>query len=323
MSEAIMLTKQNNNILVTNQPLNLPKLKDGEVRIRHKAIGINFIDVEYFVNSDTKNNLIPGFEASGIIEEIHKNVKNFKVGDRVAYALGPIGAYCTKRNIHAKHIVKLRNSISYEQAAATLHKAMAAHYLLTKTFVVQSNTTLLIHAAAGGLGMFMTQIAKYCKAKVIGVVGSKDKVSNALSNGCDHVINSSEENFYDKVMSLTNNQGVDVVYDSVGKTTMEQSISCVNQLGLLVSVGNSSGIANNINFEAVRKNNIFITATNIFDYMSHNIEMKLTANIIFDLIEKKIIKDNIYQKYKLHEASLAIDNIANRKTIGSSVIIID
>jgi NADPH:quinone reductase len=301
--------------------IDLPKLKEGEVRIANKAIGLNYIDINYR-NGRYKINppSVLGFEASGVIEDVKGDVGSFKVGDRVAYATGGLGAYCQKRNIHNKFLVKIPDQISFEQAAAVLFKGMTAHFLLRRTCYIQEKMTILVHAAAGGVGTLLCQLAKHIGVKVIGTVGSKEKEKYAHSNGCKHVINYQEDDFVKRTMGITKNLGVNAVFDSVGKDTIHGSIKSLMPLGLLVSYGSSSGKIPPLSVRELSTNSIFFTSPSLFFYKQNKFDMTMTAVEIFALLEKGIIKDNIRARYKFEDIALAHADIENRRTMGSSII---
>ena len=216
--------------------------KDGEVQIKHSAIGLNYIDTYH------RSGLYPlplpsgiGLEAAGIIEKTGKNVGDFKVGDKVAYAAAPIGSYSSHRNYPVKSLVKVPDGIDLEVVATLMTKGLTTFYLLHKTYVVKSGQTILFHAAAGGVGQIFCQWAKSLGCSVIGTVGSDEKIDIAKKFGCDHVINYSKDDFQKKVMEITNEEGLPVVYDGVGKVTMEKSLGCLKMRGTFVSFGNASG----------------------------------------------------------------------------------
>jgi NADPH2:quinone reductase len=219
-----------------------------EVLIEHKAIGLNFIDTYH------RSGLYPlglpsgiGGEGSGIIKKIGSKVKDFSVGDHVAYAGTPLGSYSSERNYPTKNLVKIPNGINFDMAATLMTKGLTAYYLLYKTYPVSANETILFHAAAGGVGQILCQWAKSLGCKVIGTVGSEEKINIAKKNGCDFVINYSKENFPKKVLEITKGKGVPVVYDGVGKNTFADSIECLKIRGMMVSFGNSSGVLDPIN----------------------------------------------------------------------------
>lgn len=303
--------------------ITLPPLKNGEVRVRHTAIGLNFHDIEYRRGTiQTPLPATPGFEAAGYVEEVMGNVGDLKVGDRVAYAVAPMGAYCEARNIHHKYLINIPNHVSDQQAAALLFKGMTAHYLVARTYVIRPKIFVLIHAAAGGLGLLLTKLVKYSGGIVIGTVGCEEKVAIAKNNGCDYVIDYSKEDFHKKLIEITNNFGAEVVFDSVGNATYKKSLECVVPFGLMVCVGTSSGKIENFDIESTRENSIFVTAPSIFKYRQNRIEMVLSANEVFDLLAKNVISDNINLKYSFDQVQMAHHDIETRATVGSNIIVL-
>ena len=246
--EAVKILKTGGPEVLKIEKINLSKPGSDEVLIEHKAIALNFIDVYH------RSGLYPvelpsgiGAEASGIIKEIGPNVSNFSIGDKIAYSAVPLGAYSTHRIYKSKNLVKVPEGIDLALAATLMTKGLTTFYLLHKTYPVSSGETILFHAAAGGVGQIFCQWAKSLGCKVIGTVGSDEKIQIAKKNGCDEVINYSREDFAKKVMELTNGKGVPVVYDGVGKSTLEKSLKCLKTRGMMISFGNASGALSPIN----------------------------------------------------------------------------
>ena len=242
MTRVVKIEKTGGPEVLKLETINLEKPAPEEVTIEHKAIGLNFIDTYH------RSGLYPielpsviGAEGAGIIKEVGSKVKGFSVGDSVAYAGAPLGAYSSERNYPIKNLVKIPDGISCEVAATLMTKGLTAYYLLYKTYPVSSNETILFHAAAGGVGQVFCQWAKSLGCKIIGTVGSEDKVSLAKKNGCDFIINYSKDDFAKKVLEFTKEKGVPVVYDGVGKNTFHKSIECLKTRGMMVSFGNASG----------------------------------------------------------------------------------
>ena len=242
MTKAVRIEKTGGPEVMQLVDVDLPKPEPGEVRIRHTAIGLNYIDTYH------RSGLYPvklpsglGQEAAGVVEELGQGVTTLKVGDRVAYGNGPIGAYAQARNIPASRVVKIPDAISDETAAGMMLKGMTVRYLLRATYKVKAGETILLHAAAGGVGLIASQWAKALGATVIGTVGSEAKMEIAKAHGCAHVINSSTENVVARVKEITGGKGVPVVYDGVGQATFMTSLDCLSPRGLLVSFGNASG----------------------------------------------------------------------------------
>jgi NADPH2:quinone reductase len=303
--------------------VDLPPPGAGEVQIRHAAVGLNFIDV-YFRNGLYKAPHLPfvtGKEAAGVVTALGPDVGDFRVGDRVAYASAD-GAYSVERNVETKHLVKVPDEISLETAAAMMLKGMTAQYLLNRTFKVGPGTTLLFHAAAGGVGLIAGQWAKALGATVIGTAGSEDKVKLALDHGYDHVINYRTENFVDRVREITGGKGVDVVYDSIGRDTYPQSLDCLKRLGLFASFGQSSGPIENFSLATLaQKGALFATRPTLFTYIATREELVDCANALFDVVRSNKVRININQTYPLREVGQAHADLEARKTTGTTLLI--
>ncbi|WP_454849395.1 quinone oxidoreductase family protein [Rhizobium binxianense] len=303
--------------------VDLPPPGAGEVQIRHAAVGLNFIDV-YFRNGLYKAPHLPfvtGKEAAGVVTALGPDVDDFRVGDRVAYA-GADGAYSVERNVETKHLVNVPDEISLEAAAAMMLKGMTAQYLLNRTFRVGPETTLLFHAAAGGVGLIAGQWAKALGATVIGTAGSEDKVKLALDYGYDHVINYRTENFVDRVREITGGRGVDVVYDSIGRDTYPQSLDCLKRLGLFASFGQSSGPIENFTLAMLaQKGALFATRPTLFTYIATRGELVDCANALFDVVRSNKVRININQTYPLREVGRAHADLEARKTTGTTLLI--
>jgi len=295
----------------------------GEVRIRHEAVGLNFIDVYFRAGLYPAPNglpLVPGNEGAGIVTAVGEGVTRFKEGDRIAYA-GPIGAYAEERVIAAEKIVKVPDGIELDVAAGMMLKGMTAEYLLRRTHVVQPGDTILFHAAAGGVGLIAGQWAKALGATVIGTVGSAEKAELAAANGYDHVINYRTEDFVERVKDITGGKGVDVVYDSVGKDTFPGSLDCLRPRGLWASFGQSSGPIEPINIGILsQKGSLFATRPTLFTYIASREDLEASANALFDVVARGIVKIDINQRYKLAEAAQAHTDLEGRKTTGVTVL---
>jgi len=325
MVKAIIIQNIGGPEVLQIKDIKLPPLHDGEVKIKHSAIGLNFMDVKFRRgDEDSKTHLpaIPGFEACGIVEETKGDVGSLKIGDRVAYATAPMGAYCEARNIHHKYLVGVPDNITDEQAVAVLFKGMTAHYLTKRTYFVRPGIFVLVHAAAGGVGMFVTKLCKDAGARVIGTVGSDEKASIAEANGCDHVINYSSQDVKGQVHEITQNKGVSVVYDSVGAKTFLDSLHCLGDFGLMVSYGNSSGIVPAFNPKLLSEKNLFFTQPSLFKYKQHRMELCLSASEVFAMLAKGKISDNINYKYSFNEIAKAHADLENRLTAGSNIIVL-
>ena len=323
MTRIVKIKKTGGPEVLKLETVNLEKPAPEEVTIEHKAIGLNFIDTYH------RSGLYPvelpselGIEASGIIKEIGPKVKGFSVGDSVAYAGAPLGAYSSKRNYPIKNLVKLPEGITHEIAATLMTKGLTAYYLLYKTYPVSSNETVLFHAAAGGVGQFFCQWAKSLGCKVIGTVGSDEKINIAKKNGCDLVINYSKENFSKKVLDYTKGIGVPVVYDGVGKNTFDNSIECLKTRGMMISFGNSSGALENIDVKkTIQPKGIYFTRPAMWHYLNTKDSIKDGADKLFEKIKLGKIKIEISKKYRLDDVAQAHRDLESRKIIGSAIII--
>ena len=305
------------------EEITLGKPGNDEVLIEHVAIGLNYIDTYH------RSGLYPlnlpsgiGMEASGIIKEVGSNVSNFLVGDKIAYAGQPLGAYCTHRIYSTKNLVKVPENIDLNNVATLMTKGLTAFYLLYKTYPVKKGETILFHAAAGGVGQIFCQWAKSLNVKVIGTVGSDEKIDLAKKNGCDEVINYSKEDFAKKVMELTDSKGVPVVYDGVGKSTFEKSCECLQVRGTMISFGNASGALDPINVTKVlQPKGLYFVRPSMQQYLRNSDELNEAANMLFEKISSGKIKVEIHNKYKLDEVEKAHQDLEGRKIIGPAVII--
>jgi len=295
----------------------------GEVKIRHHAVGLNYIDV-YFRSGAypaATSPFTPGMEGAGEILAVGEGVDDLSVGDRIAYA-GAIGSYSTERLAPADKLVKLPDSISYEQGAAMMLQGMTARYLLRKTYDVGPETTLLFHAAAGGVDLLACQWAAHLGATIIGTVGSDEKAELAKKNGCTHTINYREEDFVARVKELTNGNGVDVVYDSIGKDTFPGSLDCLRPLGLWATFGASSGPIEPFDINILnKKGSLFATRPSLFAYVSKREDLLETAQDLFDVVEQGHVNIAINQTYALKDAVQAHKDLEGRKTTGSTILI--
>ena len=324
MSYAIMVHETGDSSVLQWQEVKVSSPAPGEVLIRHTAIGLNFIDIYFRSGIYPAPTLpfVPGMEGAGVVESIGKDIVGLEVGDRVAYASPPLGAYSEHRLMPASRLVKLPDNIDDRVAAATMLKGMTAHYLLRRTFDVGAGTTILLHAAAGGVGLIACQWAKHLGATVIGTVGSEEKAQLAQSHGCDHTILYREENFVSRVQELTDNEGVDVVYDSVGKETFLPSLDCVKPLGMVALFGQSSGPVEPINPQILAgKGSLFLTRPTLNDYAKKREDLEWTANALFDAIGKGIVKADINQECSLRDAASAHIELEARTTTGATVLI--
>ncbi|MBU9163681.1 quinone oxidoreductase family protein [Burkholderia multivorans] len=295
----------------------------GEVRIKQHAVGLNYIDV-YF-----RTGLYPqplpgglGMEAAGEVTAVGEGVGALKVGDRVAYVAQPPGAYAQERVLSAERVVKLPDGIGYDDAASVMLQGLTAHYLLRRTYPVKAGDTILIHAAAGGVGLLVCQWAKALGATVIGTVGSDEKAELAKAHGCDHPIVYTRENFTQRVKEVTNGAGVPVVYDSIGKDTYIGSLDCLAPLGYFVSFGNASGPLPPIDSkEFSSRGSLFFTRPTLFSYIAKRADLESAAAELFDVILSGKVKTSINQRYPLAEVGRAHADLEARKTTGSTVLV--
>jgi NADPH:quinone reductase len=301
----------------------LPPPATGEVRLRHTAIGLNFIDT--YQRSGLYSVPLPsglGAEASGIIEEIGAGVSGFKVGDRVAYGTGPLGAYAQMRNFPANRLVKLPVEISDDVAAGMMLKGMTVQYLLRSSYKVKAGDVILLHAAAGGVGIILSQWAKALGAIVIGVVGSQEKVTIAQASGCDHVICSATENVVARVREITNGKGVPVVYDGVGQATLMTSLDCLAPHGVLVSFGNASGPVKSLDLGLLAgRGSLYVTRPTLGSFVSTDDDFKTVSEELVHMVASRKVTINVNQRYALEHAAEAHCDLEARKTTGVTVLL--
>jgi NADPH2:quinone reductase len=295
----------------------------GEVQLRHTAIGLNYIDVY------DRTGLYPmplpaglGREAAGVITAVGRRVRGLRVGDRVAYVHSQPGSYCELRNLPSGRIVKLPRAISDEQAAVLMLKGLTAHYLLRRTVRVQRGDWLLVHAAAGGVGLILCQWARALGARVIGVVGSEAKVAIARRNGCRHVLVMGRDPIAAGVKRITRGAGVRVVYDSVGKDTFMESLDCLAPLGTMVTYGNASGPPPAISpLELARRGSLFLTRPSLFAYIARRDDLDAAARETFRIVSSGKVRITIGQRYALADAAAAHRDLEARRTVGATVLL--
>jgi len=296
---------------------------EGEVQLRHTAIGLNYIDV--YDRTGLYPMSLPGSlgrEAAGLVTAVGRKVKDFRAGDRVAYVHTVPGSYCELRNLPASRLVKLPRGVSEEQAAALMLKGLTAEYLLRRTYRVQSGDWILVHAAVGGVGLILCQWAKALGAKVIGVVGSEAKAALAKKSGCKHVLVMGRDQIVESVRTLTKGAGVKVVYDSVGKDTFMDSLDCLAPLGMMVTYGNASGPPPAISpLELSKRGSLFLTRPSLFAYIAQRADLDAAAKALFAVLSSKKFKLHIGQRYALADAAQAHRDLEARKTTGSTVLI--
>lgn len=294
-----------------------------EVRLKATAIGLNYIDT-YHRSGLYKIPLpsVLGREAAAVVEEVGSAVTDLKVGDRVAYVASPIGAYAEARVMPADKMVKIPAGISDSQAASMMLKGMTAQYLIRRIHPVKAGDTILMHAAAGGVGLILCQWAKHLGATVIGTVGSDEKMALAKTNGCDHVINYAKEDFVARVAEITDGKKCHVVYDGVGKDTFLKSLDCVRPLGLVAVFGNASGAVPPFDVGLLgAKGSLFVTRPTLDTFTSTRADLLATAGELFDVVLRGIVKIEINQTYALKDAATAHRDLEARKTTGSTVLI--
>jgi NADPH2:quinone reductase len=295
----------------------------GQIRIRQHACGINYIDT-YFRSGLYPAPSLPfvaGNEGAGQVTALGPGVTEFKVGDRVAYQVG-LGGYSAERLLPADRAVKLPENISYEQAAAMMLKGMTVQYLLRRTYKVEKGTTLLIHAAAGGIGLIACQWANHLGANVIGTVSSEEKAKLAQANGCHQVILYNREDFVSRVKDITGGQLCDVVYDGVGKDTFPGSLDCLRPLGLFVSFGSASGPIAPFNLGILaQKGSLYVTRPTLVTYTARREDLVATANDLFSVVASGAVKIPVNQKYALKDAAKAHQDLEGRRTTGASILI--
>lgn len=305
------------------EPVLVPAPAAGEVTVRHAAVGLNFIDVYH------RTGLYPlplpsgiGLEAAGTVEAVGAGVEEFAVGDRVAYAGVPIGAYAESRNIPAHRLLKLPDEIAFDTAAAMMLQGLTAAYLLRRTYRVQAGDAVLIHAAAGGVGLIACQWAKALGATVIGTVGSAAKGELAKAHGCDHVIDYSREDFAARVREITGGAGVAVVYDGVGQDTFAGSLDSLRPMGMMVSYGNASGPVPPVDLiQLSQKGSLFITRPTLMTYTAKREDLLALGQELFAAVLAGQVKIAVNQRYALKDAAQAQRDLEARKTTGSTILI--
>ena len=321
-TNAIRVHKQGGPEEMKWEEVGLPTIKEGEVLIKHTAIGLNYIDTYH------RSGLYPmpvpltlGIEGAGIIEEVGENVNDLKVGNRVAYASPPTGSYAEAKVMPAARLVKIPDNISDEIAAAIMLKGMTVEYLVRRTYNVKAGQTVLFHAAAGGVGLIACQWLKAIGATTIGTVGSEEKAALAKANGCDHTILYRKENFVDKVKEITNGKGVPVVYDGIGKDTFVQGFDCLSPLGLMVIFGNASGNAPPLETGILAaKGSLYVTRPTLMTYNAKREELVDSAQQLFNMVGSGKINITINARYALKDAAQAHKDLESRKTTGSTLL---
>lgn len=323
MPHAIRIHQTGGPEVLCWEAVDLPAPAPGEATVRHHAVGLNYIDTYH------RTGLYPlplpsgiGLEGAGVVEAVGEGVTEVKVGDRVAYAGGPIGAYAEVRNIPAHRLLILPDSIGFDTGAAMMLQGLTAAYLLRKTYRVQPGDAVLIHAAAGGVGLIACQWAKALGATVIGTVGSPAKAELARAHGCDHVINYATENFTQRVRDITGGKGVAVVYDGVGKDTFTGSLDSLRPMGMMVSYGNASGPVPPVDLILLsQKGSLFITRPTLMTYTAQRADLLELGRELFDRVASGQLRIEVNQRYALRDAAQAHRDLEARKTTGSTILL--
>jgi NADPH2:quinone reductase len=323
MTHAIRIHQTGGPEVLRWEAIEVPAPGVGEVLLRQTAVGLNYIDVYFRTGLYAAPTMpfIPGLEGAGVVEAVGPEVTALAVGDRVAYASAPIGAYAEARLMPADRLVKIPDSISDEQAAAMMLQGMTTQYLVRRTYKIQPGDTILVHAAAGGVGLMLCQWAKHLGATVIGTVSSDEKAALARANGCDYPVIYTREDFQARVLEITNGQKVPVVYDSVGVDTFAKSLDCLAPLGMMVLFGQASGPVPPFELGTLAaKGSLFITRPTLFSYTAKREDLVTTAQELFEVVSKGVVKIAVNQTYPLAEAAQAQRDLEARKTTGSTVL---
>ena len=322
MPQAIRIHQTGGPEVLHWEAVALPAPAAGEVTVRHAAVGLNFIDTYH------RTGLYPlplpsgiGLEGAGVVEAVGDGVADLRVGDRVAYAGGPVGAYAEARNLPAHRLLKLPAGIDFDTAAAMMLQGLTAAYLLRRTYRVAAGDAVLIHAAAGGVGLIACQWAKALGATVIGTVGSAAKGELAKAHGCDHVINYATENFSQRVREITGGEGVAVVYDGVGKDTFAGSLDSLRPLGMMVSYGNASGPVPPLDLlQLSQKGSLFVTRPTLMHYTERRDDLLALGTALFDIVLSGKVRVEVNQTYALRDAAQAHADLEARRTTGSTIL---
>jgi NADPH2:quinone reductase len=321
--KAIVVNKTGGPEVLEFRDIDGPAPGPGQVVVRHRAIGLNFVDI-YFREGvyPAPMPFTPGTEGAGVVEAVGPNVTEVKVGDRVAYAGGPLGSYTEVRAMPARVLVKLPDKIDEATAAAAMLKGLTAHYLVFSTYAVKRGDTILVHAAAGGVGLILCQWAKHLGATVIGTVGSAEKARLAAAHGCDHPINYESEDFVARVKEITRGAMVPVVYDSVGQATFMKSLDCLRPRGLMVSYGQASGMVPPLGINILSaKGSLYLTRPTLQTYTASREELIERSRALFDALQSGIVRCEVKQRFALKDAAAAHRALGSRETTGSSVLI--
>jgi NADPH2:quinone reductase len=323
MSKSIIISKHVGPEVLELKEVTVGSPGPNEIKIKNLAVGLNFIDTYH--RSGLYKIKLPsgiGMEGAGIVQEVGSNAKYFNIGDRIAYSQMPLGSYSEERIIPEKIAVKIPEGVNDKIAASIMTKGLTSHYLLFKTYKVKAGEMILFHAAAGGVGQIFCQWAKSIGCKIIGTVGSDDKINIAKKNGCDFVINYNKESFDKKVLEITENKGLSVVYDGVGKTTFEKSINCLKPMGMMISFGNASGPLDPIDVKKyIAHKSLYFTRPGLTDYGAGREALEEGTNLLFEQIKFGKIKVEIFKEYPLSTTRKAHEDLEGRKILGPAVLI--
>ncbi|AUM00631.1 quinone oxidoreductase [Zoogloeaceae bacteirum Par-f-2] len=323
MPQAIRFYQTGGPEVLRWESVEVPAPAPGEAQVRHHAVGLNYIDTYH------RSGLYPvplpsgiGLEGAGVVEAVGEGVGDLRPGDRVAYAGGPLGAYAQLRNLPADRLVQLPEAVTFEQGAAMMLQGLTAQYLLRRTYRVQAGDTILIHAAAGGVGLIVCQWAKALGATVIGTVGSDEKAALARAHGCDYPIVYTREKFAERVREITGGAGVPVVYDSIGADTFMDSLACLRPLGTMVLFGAASGPVPPFDIGLLAKmGSLFLTRPTLFTYTAQRQDLLAMAGELFDMVISGKVKIEVNQRYPLADAAQAHRDLEGRRTTGSTVLL--
>jgi len=323
MTKAIRINRHGGPEVMELVDVELAAPGPGEAQVRHEAIGLNYIDVYH------RTGLYPqslpaglGMEGAGVVEAVGDGVTEVKVGDRVAYAGGPIGAYAQARNLPASKLLVLPENIGFDTAAAMMLQGLTVQYLLHRTVALKAGDTIVFHAAAGGVGLIACQWAKVLGVTLIGTVGSAEKAALATEHGAAHVINYNTENFTDRVREITGGKGVRAVYDSIGKDTFIGSLDCLAPLGTMVSFGNASGPVESFALaELAKRGSLYVTRPSMAAYLSTREELEAAAKSLFGVVASGEVKVEVRQRYALADVAQAHRDLEARKTTGSTILL--
>ena len=324
MTHAIRFHKTGGPEVLVWEEVEIGKPGPGEARIRHTAVGLNFVDI--YNRAGVYPSQLPsglGGEGAGVVEEVGSGVTDLKPGDRIAYGAAPIGAYAEERLIPADRLIKLPDSIDDKTAAAMMLKGLTTQYLIRQTYRIKAGETILLHAAAGGVGLILAQWAKHLGVTVIGTVGSDEKAKLAQAHGCAHTIVYTREDFAKRVDEITGGRKVPVVYDSVGKDTFLKSLDCLAPLGYLALFGQSSGSVEPLNLGLLaQKGSLYVTRPTLNTYGAKRENLVAMAKELFEVVQSGAVKIEVHQTYPLKDAAKAHADLAARKTTGSTVLLV-